>query len=64
MPIGKDKKSVQGYVKIATKEKIIKLAEEEKKSESHIVGQLLDKALADPPLTLSNFFAKTHEKNK
>lgn len=61
MPIGKDKKSVQAYVKIDTKNKIAKIAEEEQKSESSVAGQLLDKALAEPPLTLSNYFAKMQE---
>lgn len=45
MPIGKDKKSVQGYVKTETKDKIVKLAKDQERSESYIVGNILDQAL-------------------
>lgn len=44
MPIGKDKKSVQAYVKTDTKNKIAKIAKEKQKSESSIAGEILDQA--------------------
>ena len=45
MPIGRDKKSVQAYVKNDTKNKIVKLAKDRKLTESKVAGELLDKAL-------------------
>ena len=51
MPIGKDKKSVQAYVKNDTKNKIAKLAKEKKRSESSIAGEILDSALTPSIIT-------------
>lgn len=36
---------IQAYVKPATKDKIVKLAENQDRSESYIVGNILDQAL-------------------
>lgn len=44
MPLGKDKKSVQAYVSTGTKEKIVKLAESQNRSESYIAGKMLDES--------------------
>lgn len=45
MPIGKDKKSVQAYVKVDTKNKIAEIAKDKQRSESSIAGEILDQAL-------------------
>ncbi len=45
MPIGKDKKSVQSYVKNLTKETLSKMAKDTKSSESKISGAILEDAI-------------------
>lgn len=45
MPVSESKKSVQAYVSADTKAKIAKLAKSQKRTESFIVGEILEKAL-------------------
>lgn len=45
MAISKDKKSVQAYVTAPTKEAIVKMAQEQDRSESYIAGKILDTAI-------------------
>ncbi len=48
MPIGKEKKSVQAYVKNITKDKIVKIAKDKNLTESKVAGDILDKFLDGP----------------